>query len=293
MAAPRERLTRLTVPFRALAQRFTFVALVGGAFALMLLGKADTALTERVRLLAGDAVVPILALLSEPVATVNRGVRTVDSFLNVYTDNARLREENERLRQWQTVARRVEQENAAYRTLLNAKSESRVSYITARVVGDTSGPFVRTMIVAAGTADGVAKGFPVVTGDGVVGHIVESGERASRVLLMTDLNSRLPVLIESSRVRAILAGDNTDRPRLQFFANAGELQRGDRIITSGHGGVFPPGLPVGIVASVGDRAARVQPYVDLERLEYVRVLRLDLPRLSENQDDGRAAARKP
>ena len=293
MAAPHERLTQLTIPFRAIAQRFAFIALVGGSFALMLLGKADTVLTERVRQFVADAVAPILAVLSEPVAAVNHGVQTIDGLVNLHTENARLRVENERLRQWQVAARRIEQENAAYRSLLNAKGgESRTSFITARVVADTSGPFIRTMILSAGTRDGVTKGMPVAIADGVVGQIVEAGERASRVLLVTDLNSRLPVLIENTRARAILSGDNSDWPRLQFFANADELQRGDRIVTSGQGGVFPPGLLVGVVASVGDRVGRVQLFADLNRLEYVRVLRHEAPELEESRDGLRAPGKR-
>ncbi|MFQ5958820.1 MAG: rod shape-determining protein MreC, partial [Alphaproteobacteria bacterium] len=97
------------------------------------------------------------------------------------------------------------------------------------------------------------------------------------ILLLTDLNARIPVVIESTRVPAILAGDNTDRPRLTFLPVNARVSPGDRIVTSGQGGMLPPGLPVGLVAVVEDNIALVQLFVDWHTLEYVRVLDYTLP----------------
>ena len=104
------------------------------------------------------------------------------------------------------------------------------------------------------------------------------------MLLLTDLNSRVPVVVEKSRVRAILAGNNTDRPELQFLADSMPLQLGERIVTSGHGGVFPSGIPIGVVTQISHRGAEIELFADFDRLEYVRVLRYHPPRLYE--DDG-------
>lgn len=258
---------------RVVAQRFGYFVLVTTAVALMLLGKAENPFVERLRAVITDTVAPILVLISEPVAAVNRAVASVEELVFLRSDNTRLRADNERLLRWEAAARKLEQENAAFRAMLNFRSEAEVqAAITARVIGDSGGPFVRTMLLDAGTRMGVAKGQPAVSGEGVVGRVVEAGKRSARVLLLTDLNSRIPVLLESSRYRAILAGDNSDQPRLIFIAAGDRVRPGDRIVTSGHGGVFPPGLPVGAVASVADGVPRVQPFVDWHRLEYVEVL---------------------
>lgn len=283
MGGPRDRVARLALPVKVLAQRFTFGALVVGAFALMLLGKADSALIERLRFAINDGLTPVMGVLAQPIASLHRGLEAVDGFLYVYAENARLRRENERLLQWQDAARRFERQNAAYRSLLNATRDQRLSFISARVVVDARGPFVKTLIINAGGRDGVTKGQAVVGEAGLVGHIVETGARASRLLLLTDLNSRVPVVVESSRARAILAGDNGDRPRLRFLADSVPLQPGERIVTSGHGGVFPGGLAIGRVARVGRRGAEVEPFADFDRLEYVRVLRYQPPRLYEDE----------
>ena len=143
------------------------------------------------------------------------------------------------------------------------------------------------LIIDAGGRDGVVKGQAVISEAGLVGHIVEAGERASRLLLLTDLNSRVPVVVESSRARAILAGNNSDRPKLRFLADNAVPPPGERIVTSGHGGVFPSGLAVGLVAPGDLGGARVEPFADFNRIEYVRVVRYQPPRLYE---DERAAA---
>jgi len=111
-----------------------------------------------------------------------------------------------------------------------------------------------------------------VTGEGLVGRVSEVGSRAARVLLVTDLNSRVPVIVEGPQQRALLTGDNSERPCLRYLDAGAEIKVGDRVVTSGQGGVFPPGLPVGVVASLDREAPRVEPYVELSRVEYLRIV---------------------
>jgi rod shape-determining protein MreC len=124
----------------------------------------------------------------------------------------------------------------------------------------------------------------------VIGRITASGAQASRVLLLTDLNSRVPVRVEGTRQRAVLAGDNTDRPRLAFLPATAKLHPGDRLVTSGDGGLFPAGLPVGVVETVGPDGVRVRPWSDLESMEFIRVVRYDARSLAldgiENEGPG-------
>lgn len=284
MRAPKGNVLRVAVPIRNVLQRFAFVLLVGSAFALMLLGRLDNAVVERIRLGVVDAFAPIIDVVSRPVSAANDLADEVRELVSLRTELARVREENERLLQWQTVARRLEAENAAFRSLLSAKSETSSFLIAARVVADAGGPFVRTVLLNAGRRDGVRKGQAVVNSEGMVGRIAEVGERSARVLLLSDLNSRVPVVNERSGQRGVLAGDNTEWPQLVFLPNQAQVQPGDPIVTSGHGGVLPPGLPIGIVASTNDGVVRVQPLVEWSRLEFVRVVRYDLPRLDSEAD---------
>ncbi|MGQ0665026.1 MAG: rod shape-determining protein MreC [Pseudomonadota bacterium] len=263
---------RLALPLKALAQRFTVLGLVAAAVGLLVLGKAEVGLVERFRMSVSDALVPLLDGLSRPLAAASEVAGHAARFLELHAENARLREDNERLLHWQLVARKLEAENRSLREVLRFGPDPHLSYVSARVVADAGGSFVRSVLVVAGAKDGVAKGQAAMTGDGLVGRVGEVGSRSARVLLLTDLNSQVPVVLESTRERAVLAGDNSDRPKLVFLTASARPQIGERVVTSGHGGVFPSGLPVGVVTSTGEGGVRVQPFVEFQRLEHVRLI---------------------
>ena len=267
-----ESAVKMAVPVRALQQRFAFVFLILAAFAIMLLGKAETVVVERLRSSVIDIVAPIMDGLSRPIATMSSGVERITNFFDVYEENARLREQNARLLEWQNAALSLAAENTTFRRMLNYVPERGASFAAARVIGDSGGVFVRSVLVNAGNASGVEKGDAVINGAGLIGRIAESGRNSGRVLLISDLNSRIPVVAEKSRTRAILAGDNSAQPKLVFLPPNARLNAGDRIVTSGHGGVFPAGLPVGVVSTVADGVVRIQPFADFDRLEYVRII---------------------
>lgn len=263
---------RIAAPIRGLAQRFAFLGLVLAAFGLMMLGKADVVLVERFRAQVTDAVAPILDAASRPVATVNSWIAEGRELAALRAENVRLREERDRLLQWQAAGRKLEAENRALRGLLDFVPHDPRGFVTARVIADTGGAFAHSLVLNAGSVDGIRHGEAVVSGDGLVGRIVGVGARSSRILLLTDLNSRIPVITQDTRTRAVLAGNNSPRPVLDHLPPGVAVSPGERIVTSGNGGAFPPGLPVGIVASVSDGGVAVQPLVDADRLEYVRVV---------------------
>lgn len=219
-----------------------------------------------------DAAAPALDMLSRPAAALDAAAGRVRGFITVYRDNLRLAEENERLLGWQQVAMRLAAENAELRDLSKLVSEPAISFVTARVIADSGGAYARSVMVNAGRDNGVARGQAAMTEEGLVGRVSEVGSRAARILLITDLNSRVPVVVDGTRQRAILAGDNSARPSLRYVDAGGTIRIGDRIVTSGQGGVFPPGLSVGIVASVDTEGARVEPYATLSRVDYLRLV---------------------
>ncbi|HJQ59534.1 MAG TPA: rod shape-determining protein MreC [Vineibacter sp.] len=270
--ALRNAVVQTAVSVRAIVQRFSLALLAAAAVGVMLIGKADTVLIERVRGVTLDLVAPMLDVVSHPVAAINGVIADFEDLANLRAENARLREENARLLAWQSVARRLEGENAEMRGLLNFKEGPQATFITARVVGDSGSAFARSMLLNIGRRGGITSGQAVVTGEGLIGRVTEVGEHWARVLLLSDLSFRLPVLIERTRDRAILAGDNSTLPRLTMIPSLAGIQAGDRIITSGHGGSFPVGIPVGVVASVGDGGVKVKPLGDIVRLEFVRVV---------------------
>jgi len=282
---------RVSAPIRSLTHRFAFIGLVLAAFSLMLLGKADLETTERLRAQITVSVAPILDVLSRPVATANEVIDQFRELSVVREQNAVLRDQNERLLHWQMVARKLEAENIALRDQLNFIPGSEASFVTARVIADTGGAFAHSMLLNIGARPGISKGQSVVTGAGLVGRIAGVGSRSTWVLLITDLNSRIPVLAEQTRTRAIMAGNNTEKTQLIHLTPGAVISPGDRIVTSGHGGVFPAGIPVGIVEQVNEGNITVQPFVSRERLEYVRVVDYGLRGILP--DTGEAGGGKP
>jgi rod shape-determining protein MreC len=270
-------LRRLALPLRGHVGRFAFGLLVGASILLMVLDHLGNPMVEALRVRVVDGVLPLLDAIARPVAAVRDASQGVDRFVAVWQENSRLHEENARLLQWQDTARRLAEENEALRAVAHVVPEPRSRFVTARVVATSGGAFVRTLLIAAGGEDGVVKGQAVIAPEGLVGRIVEVGKRTARVLLLTDLNSRVPVRLEASRDSAILAGDNSDLLRLQFLPEEAEIEVDDRVVTSGEGGLIPPGVPAGVVASWADGVATVSPLVDPQRLEFVTVLDYAVP----------------
>ena len=263
---------RLAVPSGTLSQRVVLVTLLLAAFGITLLGKAETVLFEKLRAGVVDFVAPIMNVMARPAATVADAIEGINELGRLREENARLRAQNQRLLHWQAAGLKLSQENDRLRHLMRFVPEPRVEHIGARVVGDSGGVFVRSIVVVAGARDGVSKGQAAMTGDGMIGRVVAAGDRSARVLLITDLNSRVPVMFEESRERAILAGDNTAVPKISFLRQSARVSSGDRIVTSGHGGMLPPGLPIGVVSSVAGEAIGVRPFAELDRLEFVRII---------------------
>jgi len=262
----------LSPPGRAAMQRVALPLLVLLSATMVILGKADQVMFESLRVSVTDTASPALDVLSRPLAALGHLTDRARDFVAVYQDNHRLVEENERLLNWQQAALNLASENARLRELLKLTPEPAATFITARVIANSGGAYVRSLMVHAGSENGVERGQAAVTGEGLVGRVSEVGSRAARVLLVTDLNSRVPVIVEGSQQRALLTGDNSERPCLRYLDAGAEIKVGDRVVTSGQGGVFPPGLPVGVVASLDGESPRVEPYVELSQVEYLRIV---------------------
>jgi rod shape-determining protein MreC len=262
---------RIFSPLRTALHRFAFILLILSAFGLMLLGKADTVLIERIRAASADLVSPVMNIISRPAASINELTDKIYNLAHLYEENERLRRENQQLLAWQQAARNLSHENARLRDLASYTSPPALHLVTSRVIADMGGAYAHSVMISAGSRDGVAKGQAVISDEGLIGRVAEAGYQASRVLLITDINSRVPVVVENSRDRAFLSGDNTNRPLLTFLTADATVAPGDRILTSGHGGAFPPGIPIGVVSSVSENAVRVAPMFRRYQLEYLRV----------------------
>ncbi|TAD88117.1 MAG: rod shape-determining protein MreC [Alphaproteobacteria bacterium] len=269
-----EAVFRLTAPLKLAVARAAFTLLVAASIGLIALSRTDVPVLERVRMAVIDIVAPLLEAAAQPATALQRFSTEVRDLLALRQENQRLRAELERLQQWQEAAMRLEAENSSLRSSLNVSTPPAQRFVTAAVMADSGGAFARQMLISAGSAQGIVRGAVAMVADGLVGRVSEVGERTARVLLLTDLNSRLPVTIEGSRQPMILAGDNGPLPRLTYLSPDAtqRISPGDRVVTSPHGGAVPPGLVIGTVVENGSRGILVRPAADWSTVEYVRVL---------------------
>jgi len=262
---------RLSIPLRQVLARLSLPIMIAFAFGVMLLGKADTLLVERMRSTLSDALAPIYAAISQPVNAVEEAVAEIRGLATLRSDNARLREENERLRRWHAAALGLESENALLRRQLGFMPEGAPNFHAARVVADGGGTYARAVLLSIPPQHGIRKGQVALDERGFVGRVTEVGSRSARVLLATDMNSRVPVTLEGSRARAVMAGTNGARPRLAHWPEGVIPQEGERVVTSAQANAFPAGLPVGVVRRNAQGSLEVELFARLDHLEMVRL----------------------
>lgn len=246
------------------------------AVVLVLLGKAQSGLFDRARMLMTDGMQPVLSVAHAPLVQFDRWIGSVDELFSVYQENLRLKDENARLRQWRNVAVVMQDRVKRYQSLLHAVPDPGVNSVLARVIGRANRPFLETMILDAGSSHNIKPGQAVVDARGMIGRIYLAGNRTSWVILLTDLNSRIPVSISPGNRQAIMVGDNTAMPTLDTLSQIVTLRAGDQIVSSGDGGLLPPGLPIGTVVEEGGKY-RVALLADAATSEDVEVLAFRKP----------------
>jgi rod shape-determining protein MreC len=283
---------RLSIQARQALAKLTLPVLIAASFGLMLLGKADALLAERARMALADALAPIYTALAPPLASLRDTVAGATDLWDVRAENLRLRDENERLRRWQSIALALDAENQRLKANLAWIPDPAPSYVTARVVADAGGVYAKAVLLSVGPNHSIRKGEIALDERGLVGRVTEVGARTARVLLLTDLNSRIPVILENSRAHAILVGTNGARPRLTYWAEGAMPQEGDRVVTSTEAGAFPANLPVGMVHFSAANVPEVVPAAMLDRLEVVRIFDYGLGGITAPEAPGRLPERR-
>ncbi len=281
---------RLSIQARQALARLTLPLLIAASFGLMLLGRADAALAARARMALADALAPIYRMVAEPMAGMRQGVADLRGLVSLESETSRLRLENDRLRRWYAVAVALEAENATLKADLHWIPDPAPSYVTARVVADAGGVYARAVLLSVGPNHAVRKGQIALDGDGLVGRVSEVGERSARVLLLTDINSRIPVMLEASHARALLAGTNAARPHLMYYAEGTHPVEGERVLTTSEANAFPSGLPIGVVHYTVSNVPEVALFAHLDHLDIVRIFDYGLSGLQPPEVPGRQEA---
>ncbi|HEX3666067.1 MAG TPA: rod shape-determining protein MreC [Rhizomicrobium sp.] len=246
------------------------------AIALILAGKAHFVPFERARAALTDRSSAAMKALNAPVEAAGRWLGGVGHFFDVYSENRQLREENARLLQWHGAAVALQDRVKHYQLLLKTVPEPSSSAVTAQVIGRSSQPFLETLVLNAGRRNGIKSGQAVVDARGLLGRIYVVGDHTSWVILLTDLNSRIPVTVRPGNLQAILSGTNTNTPSLEALPQNAKVKEGQDVVTSGDGGLLPAGLPVGVL-TLQEHYPRVRLYADAQTADEVRILDFQSP----------------
>ncbi|OFX05294.1 MAG: rod shape-determining protein MreC [Alphaproteobacteria bacterium RIFCSPHIGHO2_12_FULL_63_12] len=258
-------------------------ALVSLILLLSSLYAAEASVFKKARETALEAASPVLAFVSGPIGWVRDRVGDVGDYFRVLDQNKALREENAALRQWEDEARSLRSIIAALEELDVYEAPPSAKPINAFVIGEANDAYAHSMIVNAGSKDGVAPGLAAIDERGMIGRIVDVSSNASRILLLNDIQSRIPVFVEGSFVEGLLVGRSTTNPSIAItmLANGDRIEPGQRVITSGAGGVLPRGLSVGVVSKVTDKEATVELTADYARTRLVRIINYEFPQVEE------------
>lgn len=253
-------------------RRFLHLIIILIGFALIFIGKADMLAVRTVQTSVSGIFAPLFNVVAAPVRAVEtmfEGMRTVASLRE---ETVRLRAENERLKRWRRRSEILESENRQLRTVLGAVIPADRQAVTARAIAAPGSSFSHTMMITHGTDKRIQRGDPVVTADGLVGYIIEVSKRHSWVLMLSDVNSRLPILLSTSSWPGLAIGQNSDMLSLSFLPLEAKPKENELVLTSGHGEILPPGLPVGRVVKGVGREYYIQPVVDLRKVAFVSIL---------------------
>ncbi|SDE14861.1 rod shape-determining protein MreC [Paracoccus isoporae] len=258
--------------------------------ALFLFWRIDSPRAEAMRSDFVDRFVPGFEWAMTPVTQFTRMVSSLQSYSRIYQQNQELRRELREMERWKEAAVQLEQENAKLLAQNNVQIDPSLTSITGVVLTDSGTAFRQSVLLNVGRRDGVIDGWAVMDGLGLVGRISGVGNQTSRVVLLTDPSSRIPVMVQPSGENALLTGDNSTLPTLDFIERPENVRPGDRVVSSGDGGVFPPDILIGQVVQGSDGRLRLRMAADYGRLEFLRVLR---SHPAERLEDGGALILPP
>lgn len=247
-------------------------------------GSVENTAQQATQTAVDNVVAPVGDVVAQPGRWISGGFSWLGSYFDAAGENRRLKKQLQDAHRIEDRAQALALENARLRTMLGVRTEPAMPMVTARVVFDGRGPFRRAQLANAGADKGVVIGYPVISERGVIGRVIGVSSNASRILLLKDVSSRTPVMIARSNARAILTGDGGDNPRLDNLRGPDPVKQGDRVLTSGDGGIYPRGLPVGRAVKGLDGRWRVALDSDTTALDWVRIIQFkDFSQLTDDK----------
>ena len=255
---------------KGIKQRFSLIALIFLSIIFLFIESIETKPLNYLRSFIKDIVYRSSLVVASPSKGFNLVFETTKSHFTLYGNFKDLKKENEDLKNKISRSDFLELENNQLRKLIEDQIESSGTLVSARVMLDKQSPYLNSFVLNSGSNKGIKNGLAVLDGNNFIGRIVDVNFFSSRVLLATDLNSKIPVIIEPSGNQAILSGHGLSKPTLEYLPENYSIQEGDKIYTSGKEGIFSPGIPIG-VANEDKGKITVLLFSDLNQISFVNV----------------------
>ena len=256
-------------------QRFSLFALIVLSIFLLFFERIDAKPLNYVRSFVKDVIYRGSLAISLPSKSFSKSFQFVSDHLNLYKNYNELKKENNQLRIQMSHSDYLTLENTQLRKLIDEKETFSSNYANARVIFDKQSPYLNSFIINTGSNNNIQNGMAVLHGENFIGRIVDVNFFSSRILLVSDLNSKIPIITSPSGHHAVLSGRGKDKLTLEFLPENHQVQDGDKIYTSGKEGIFSPGIPIGKVDFSQDKIS-VSLFSDLSQITFVNV-KLDAP----------------
>jgi len=275
MARKSRKHSVLMLPGRQATRRAGQAAVLVSVALLLIMGRSGSPYIETVKMKMADGIVPVLAVVSAPLDALRSSMVGLKNWAFTYQQNQALVAENRELLKWQALAKDMQVENDKLKRLLHVAPKREARYVTASIVSDHGSAFSSAALINAGKEEGVAANQAAISERGLIGRVTEAGDHSAKLLLLTDVNSRIPVMNERTREKMILVGKGSALPSLSYVATDSVSKKGDRIITSGDGGVFAKNISVGVIKDADRSSMQVELFADMANTEYVTVIQFD------------------
>ena len=251
-------------------QRFSLFALILLSTLFIFFETFETKPLNKARSFIKDIVYRGAVVITYPTKVFSGSYDTIQNHFNLYAEYNDLKKENEELKSKKSTSDFLELENSQLRKLINEQVESKSNLVSARIILDEQGPYLNSLIINIGVNKDLKNGLAVLDGQNFIGRIVDVNYFSSRILLVTDLNSKIPVISQPSGNHAILSGHGDSKPTLEYLSKNNKVENGDKIYTSGKEGVFAPGHAIGEV-KINKEKIEVELYSELSEITFVNI----------------------
>ena len=256
---------------KGVQQKFSLFALIVFSLILLFVETIENKPLNYLRSVVKDSIYRGSVIVSSPYLGFKITVNAIQNHLALYNEYDELKKENVRLKNNIYDPNFLIFENRQLRKLLDEQVASSDNLVSSRVMIDKRSPYLNSFIINGGSNKKIKNGMAVLNGKNFIGRIVDVNYFSSRVLLVSDLNSKIPVVIEPEGYHAILSGTGKAKPVLEFLPENHTAKSGNKVYTSGKEGIFSPGIPIGEIISTGNKKILVSLFSDLTQVTFVNI----------------------